>query len=319
MADDRRDTEALDWARRLSDPSFADWDEHILWLERDTGNAAALDRACLAMDEATQGLAPPPPLSMAAPVLANDNHAAASTSPHGRRWWIGGLGSALAASVAGLLFLMPGHQAPAPARVIETAANTTRDIALPDGTRITLNGGSRLEVSGSGRTATLARGEAYFDVVHDPQAPFALQAGGTVIRDVGTLFDVSVDPEATRVAVRQGEVAIGRGDQAHLRAGQRARIDRDGTVVRQADSDPAAVGGWRSGRLVYRDSAWSDVAADLGRSVGTPVTLDPRMAGGRFTGVIMIDADRDRSLRRFAASAGLAADRDRDGWRLSPR
>jgi transmembrane sensor len=318
-ADPQTERDALDWARRIADPDFSDWDAHLLWLEQDGGHAAAFDRACLDMDAATAGLAPAE--SMAAPpaaLSANDNMVVASQSSR-RSWWFAAGGGAIAASLAGILMLSSPHPHVG-LQIIETAPGTMRTIAMADGSRVTLNGDSRIEIArGDARAATIVRGEAFFDVVHDDRTPFTVHAGDMLVRDVGTAFDVAVDSVTTRIAVRQGEVALGDDGAVRLTAGQAARVDRGGALVRSDIGDPASAGGWQRGRLVYRDALLSDVAADLGRSLGAPIDLDPGIAARRFTGVIVIDPDHDLTVRRLAASAGLAAGRKGNGWRLALR
>ncbi|MDB5738191.1 MAG: iron dicitrate transport regulator FecR [Sphingomonas bacterium] len=317
--DPRMEREALDWARRVADPEFSDWEAHLHWLEQNAGHAEAFGRACLDMEAMTVDLAPagrPPAASMT--LSANDNPVAPARA-HRPRWWFGAAGGAIAASVAGLLLISPRHP-PAAMRIIETAPGATRAITMADGTRITLNGGSRIEIAqGDTRGVAIVMGEGFFDVVHDDRRPFSVRAGDTLIRDVGTAFDVAVDTDTTRVAVREGEVALGADNAVRLKAGQGARIDRGGTIVRGAINDPASAGGWRQGRLVYRDALLADVAADLGRSLGAPVSFDPGIAARRFTGVIAIDADHDLTIRRLAASAGLAVSREGTGWHLALR
>ena len=319
VADPDREREALDWARRIGDPDFSDWDGHLFWLEREAGNAEAFDRACLAMETATAGLSPAearPPAPVAP--SANDNMVVTSGRPSRSRWFAAA-GGVVAAGLAGLLWIAsPGR--PGTMQVIDTAPGAMRTIAMADGTHVTLNGNSRIEIAqGDTRGVTMIRGEAFFDVVHDDRKPFTVRAGDLLVRDVGTAFDVTLGNDATRVAVREGEVALGADGAVRLKAGQGARVDRSGTIVRSTIADPALADGWRHGRLIYRDAALSDVAADLGRSLGAPVSVDPAIAAQHFTGVIAIDADHDLTLRRLAASADLTVGREGAGWHLAHR
>jgi transmembrane sensor len=319
VADPDREREALDWARRIADPEFSDWDKHLFWLEREAGNAEAFDRACLAMETATAGLFPaeaPPAVPVAS--SANDNLVVTSVKPSRSRWFAAA-GGVVAASLAGLLWIAsPGR--PGTMQVIDTAPGAMRTVAMADGTRVTLNGNSRIEIAqGDTRGVTMIRGEAFFDVVHDDRKPFTVRAGDLLVRDVGTAFDLTLGNDATRVAVREGEVALGSDGAVRLKAGQGARVDRSGTIVRSTLADPASADGLRHGRLVYRDAALSDVAADLGRSLGAPVSVDPAIAARHFTGVIAIDADHDLTLRRLAASADLTVGREGAGWHLARR
>ena len=62
---------------------------------------------------------------------------------------------------------------------VATAVGENRTVPLPDGSRITVGGYSRVEVSfsDSERRVELARGEALFKVAKDPTRPFVVHAG----------------------------------------------------------------------------------------------------------------------------------------------
>jgi hypothetical protein len=61
------------------------------------------------------------------------------------------------------------------------------------------------------------------------------------------------------------------------------------------------------------------VVIDLTRALGVEVSLAPGMATRRFTGVIIVDPDRNLTIQRLAAVADLVPVRQDHGWLLSPR
>lgn len=308
--------EALAWVRRIQDTDFADWAGHADWLEADPRHLEIFDRVSTLIEDATDGLAPAglvPPVDRPEPV--NDNPPITVV----RRRWGRAAGFAVAAGIVGLLIAPQLHHPAPAAETFTTSPGQTRDIALADGTRIALNGDSNLRIDvADPRVATLTHGEAYFEVVHDAARPFVVHVGGGTIRDVGTAFDVALDGSVAEVAVHEGAVEAGQPDRTmQLGAGQAARIAADGSTTLMAHVEPTSVGGWRSGRLSFRDAALDRVARDLSRSLGEPVTLDPTLSGRRFTGVVVLDADHDRVMRRLAGVMGLAVTRAGQGWRLS--
>src|SRR5687768_11794332 len=66
-------------------------------------------------------------------------------------------------------------------------------IKLPDGSTVVLNGGSKLEFPESFapdvREVTL-KGEAYFDITHDPKRPFVVHTGKVRTTVLGTAFNI---------------------------------------------------------------------------------------------------------------------------------
>ena len=315
-ADRQRADEALDWVRRIHDPSFADWEGHAAWLEADPRNLAAFDEAAFTIEAASRDLAPvkafvTPP----APVNDNPAHGPTHSIAIGRSWrrWGVGLGVAVAAAIVVVgPALMHDH---AQSYLVQTRTGEQRTVTL-DETRIVLNGGSRLRLDHADtRTATLEAGEAWFAVRHDAAHPFVVQAGNATFQDIGTIFDVVERRGSTQVSVREGAVLYDpKGRAVRLDGGQSIRIvDKTATVQ---PVDIAAVGGWRTGRLLYQDAPVTDVAGDIARNIGEPITVDPAIAQRRFSGVVQIDADRSRMFKRVAAVMGVTIRRGQQGWQM---
>lgn len=177
---------------------------------------------------------------------------------------------ALAAGLATLLLvptiLLRGGES------YETAVGQSRRISLADGSRIALAPGSALRVrmTGTDREVTLERGEAFFQIAHDPDRPFAVHASGTLIQDVGTSFDVNLTRETVRVAVREGQVDVRRAGQAlrSLHGGeaiQLALAPRAGATAAVVPTSPDNPGAWRNGRLMFDNVRLADLATDANR------------------------------------------------------
>lgn len=105
---------------------------------------------------------------------------------------------------------------------IISAQNGSRSRSmLPDGTTVWLNAGSKLYYGGDFKGATREvklEGEAFFDVVKDPQHPFIVHTSGIDIRVLGTAFNVKSYPEDKTVetTLYRGLVKVFRhGDSLH--------------------------------------------------------------------------------------------------------
>lgn len=315
-ADRLREEEALDWVRRIQDPTFTDWEAHAAWLEADARNPDAFDSASFMIESATHDLAPARPvLDAVEPV--NDNLAAppSATRAGGRRWTV--LGLAVAAVLVGVVSipsLMPGG---GQSYMVRTAPGEQRSIVLADGTRIALNGDTAVKLDKADpRLASLEKGEAFFSVVHDSSHPFSVSAGDTVFQDVGTSFDMIRSGQELEVAVREGAVMYDpNGAAVRLDGGQAIAISGNRATVRRVVSGD--VGGWREGRLSYQDTALPEIAAELTRALGQVVMVDDAIKDRRFSGVIMIDADRARMFQRMSDVMGISIRPEGAGWRMA--
>ena len=313
-ADRQRADEALDWVRRIHDPSFADWAAHAAWLEADPRNLAAFDEASLTIERATEGLRLPQPRATS-PMPINDNlpEPAAARRRWSRRGT--GLGMVAAAGLVAVVSVPTMMRGGAQPYLVRTGAGEHRSIMV-DGTTIALNGDSRLRLDhADARVAVLEQGEAFFTVRHDAAHPFAVQAGNATFQDVGTAFDVVQNAGVTQVAVSEGALLYDPGGAAvRLEGGQSLRVADNMATVQAIDT--SVVGTWRTGRMLYRDAPLADIADDVARSIGEPVTIDPALAQRRFSGVVVIGSDRALMFRRMAAVMGIEVRRDPKGWRM---
>src|SRR5882757_6434259 len=91
-----------------------------------------------------------------------------------------------------------------------TVIGGLQSVPLSDGSRVTLNTDSdlRIVLTAAERKVELNRGEAFFEVVKDPQRPFVVDAGNKRIIAVGTAFSVFHEGSETRVKVTEGTVGV---------------------------------------------------------------------------------------------------------------
>jgi transmembrane sensor len=104
------------------------------------------------------------------------------------------------------MFLIP------PEQVELTSTSAIVKDTLPDGSRISLNRNSKLTYPGKFgrkmRQVTLT-GEAFFDVKHDAEQPFVIEAGKAMIKVLGTSFNVKAYTGSdVEVSVEQGLVML---------------------------------------------------------------------------------------------------------------
>src|SRR3546814_3169395 len=80
-------------------------------------------------------------------------------------------------------------------------------VVLDPATRVTLNGSTRRTFDRrDSRFASLAEGEALFQVRHDGAKPFRLEVGGNEIENAVTVFNVVRDYVEVRVAFSRAKI-----------------------------------------------------------------------------------------------------------------
>lgn len=304
------DEAAARWHMAQDDDAM-DWDGFTRWLEADPRHRTAFDAIALLDEKIDAAL---PDLRRIMP----PEPAVPARRVRPLRWAIGG--SAVAAVAAlGLIFL-PGTPAPASIEY-RTAQGQVRDVQLADGSSAALAPGSVLRASKDRAAPLTLDGSASFDVRHDPAQPMVIRAGGYEIRDIGTRFEVTTSGDILRVAVSEGRVAV-RSPSAEgeidVPAGQVLTVLDSKTAPALTTLRPAATGGWRSGRLVYDDVPLGLVVADIARSTGQPVTIDPAIARRRFSGVLATGT-RESMVAALSELTGLTRRTEENAIRLGDR
>jgi transmembrane sensor len=141
-----------------------------------------------------------------------------------------------------------------------------------------------------------------------------VQAGDLKLVDVGTVFEVAREGQATRVAVSEGAVlADPDGARLQLRPGQQLTTTDGADVLRAVPADAAAVGAFARGQLVYADQSLDVVAADLRRASGLDISASPGMSARRFSGTLSI-AEVKRDPKSLEPLLGVALQRSGKGW-----
>jgi transmembrane sensor len=120
------------------------------------------------------------------------------------------------------------------------------------------------------------------------------------------------------VAVSEGAVIYNpASSNVRIDAGRRlAADDASGQLVLSAVS-PAAVGGWQAGQLVYDGLPLPEVAAEVERTTGVRIRVNPGAAVIRFRGALQTGGDEARMVEDLAGLSGTRATREAGGWTLS--
>ncbi len=198
--------------------------------------------------------------------------------------------------------------------VYTTGVGERRLVVLADGSRISLDADSRVDVqlSSHDRRLSLLRGRADFAVAHDPLRPFSVAAADKLVVATGTEFSVEVLRREVRVVLYQGHVAVlnagsgprrpltlaadslgrdaaaqagGAADQA-LTPG-RELVAVTGTGAAQVTAtDPTRSLAWTSGQLVFSDEPLTLAVARVNRYSEAKLSVgDARAAATPVSGV----------------------------------
>ncbi|NMX66108.1 FecR family protein [Pseudomonas sp. WS 5111] len=234
---------------------------------------------------------------------------AASAQPSARRLWAMGIAASLVLGLG-----VTWAQRMALDADYYTGTGERRQVVLADGSQITLNANSAVDVkfTDDGRRITLRKGEAVFDVKPDPQRPFSVQAGALSATALGTIYAVRRDAEHVDVTVRRGRVAVtGEPDKVTLGAGETVGGRADGLGAKQrVDVDTMLA--WEQGRLVFELTPLAQVLEQLERyRPGIIVLRDSRLGALKVSGTFQLN-DLDEGLTTLENVFALKIERYTD-------
>ncbi|PKB22188.1 FecR family protein [Janthinobacterium sp. 64] len=168
-----------------------------------------------------------------------------------------------------------------------TAVNQRRVVTLADGTQLTLNTSSAVNIvyDGAQRRIQLLAGEIFIATGKDAvQRPFFVDTPHGSLQALGTRFTVRLHEGYASAGVLEGAVAVLAGDGAQrlvLRPGEGAHFD--GTGAHRQALAPYG-GAWLNGMLVARDMRLADFLAELSRYSDPPLGCTPAVASLRVSG-----------------------------------
>lgn len=220
-----------------------------------------------------------------------------------RRGFMIGIAAAIAAAavVFGGAYLLSART-----EIYETGVGQQHVATLKDGSQLALNTDSKVLVTyhNDRRHLELVRGEAMFDVAHNPQRPFTVLAGQEQVKALGTSFVVRREPNHLWVTLVRGKVELsnrvasadGGSDfrpQVILAPGERATVDGAGNLLVDRPSVSAMVA-WRQGEVVFKDTTILEAANELNRYGPVKISVtDPVVARTRVSGLFKINRPAD--------------------------
>jgi ferric-dicitrate binding protein FerR (iron transport regulator) len=123
---------------------------------------------------------------------------------------------------------------------VKAPRSSTIATTLPDGSRVTLNAGSRISYNkgfGYSNRNLVLDGEAYFEVRKNEEVPFVISAGEAQVKVYGTMFNVKAykrKPEL-KVTVSEGSVLLYKTkqpeNQTKLEAGETGTFNNASGVI----------------------------------------------------------------------------------------
>jgi ferric-dicitrate binding protein FerR (iron transport regulator) len=146
--------------------------------------------------------------------------------------------------------------------------NHSKSDTLPDGSGVYLNKATQLSYNfDKKKNAHLVKlkGEAYFNIHHNNEEKFIVDAGGVFIKDIGTSFNVKAYPDSNlvEVVVEEGEVMFFTDTDSGL------YLKKDGRGIYDKKTKQFTIAAPDPNITAYKTRFFSFTDADLGSVVNT--------------------------------------------------
>jgi ferric-dicitrate binding protein FerR (iron transport regulator) len=208
---------------------------------------------------------------------------------------------AVAASLAVLLAAVGYWLFPAPAPRVttyRTGFGQTREITLPEGSRVVLNGNSTLsfpaEWPARGPREVRLDGEAFFAVMHRPDhRKFVVTTPGRLrVEVLGTEFNVYGRQQKTKVSLNAGAVQLhvgpaGASNPLRMQPDELVEFDSRSERLTRRKVNAEMISSWKSKKLIFDNTSLREVTQLLRDTYGLTATVsDPSLLEERFSGTV---------------------------------
>jgi len=202
---------------------------------------------------------------------------------------------------------------PTPPLLAVESGNQMKEVVLPDGSSVTLNKETKLiypEKFNRRQRKMELMGEAFFEVVSNPDLPFIVDVEQKAkVLVLGTSFNISPDEngESISVQVLKGKVAFSSNlkgsDKVILEKDEQATL-RAGTIIR-ADTISLNFLSWKTGMLYFDDENIEDVLKQLEAHYEVEIVLQKNV-GRKLTFTSILDnQDLESVLEEISMVLGL--------------
>jgi transmembrane sensor len=180
-----------------------------------------------------------------------------------------------------------------------------KSVKLPDGSVVTINTHSAIWFNGDFNHKSrdiILQGEAYFEVEHNPELPFRVFTGNSVVEVTGTRFSICEDTAFIRVMVLAGSVSFQLAKDPTVSTivlkDESGYMYRDNTIKKQQEANINNIS-WKTGQLIFHKapvgSALEDIAHHFHKELSIEATLNDSLTA-QFTDQSLDDIMEELSL-----------------------
>jgi ferric-dicitrate binding protein FerR (iron transport regulator) len=203
--------------------------------------------------------------------------------------------------------------------VMSVPAGQRLDLELPDGSKVKLNAGARLEcpvVFAKGERRVKLSGEAMFEVTHDDAHPFVVETFASTVEVLGTKFNVRAEAGKFAATLLEGSVQVvnllGSQPPVILKPGEVANLVGQHLSVATLPDDSSLC--WIEGMVSIKGADFGELMAEFEKAYGVKIVIDRQaMPSIDYTrGKVRISDGIDHALRILRHASDFTYERDEE-------
>lgn len=189
----------------------------------------------------------------------------------------------LAASILLIFSIWFINSSPAPEMEMVATLDNKHETDLSDGSSVVLNKNTKLsfpkQFSDDYRRVDL-KGEAFFDVAHNPEKPFLVKAGDVEVTVLGTSFNINMTDTACIVTVKTGKVkvtSVKYQTECIITEGEFATVPFNKIPFDSGNNKDHNYLTWETGQIVFEDATPAEVARVIKKQYGVEFKYSDQM------------------------------------------
>lgn len=242
----------------------------------------------------------------------------------------GWLGTAVAASIVAIAFLLTNKEEPVQWHEVYAQRGETERITLADGTSLWLNSDTRViypsRFDSHSRTIYID-GEIYADVTPNKEKPFIVSASDVRVKVHGTKFSFKAYAEMDNVEVALISGSVTMEDCNHengfsrtLKPGELVRYNKTFGTAEDYCINPVTYGSWQNNHNIrFINQSLADIAEDLEKRFDVEIVIaDDTLAKTQYYASFINNEGLDKILCALNSNGSMCISKKHDTIVISP-
>lgn len=216
------------------------------------------------------------------------------------------------------VYFSTGFSSPIEPLQFVSAIGEQKQVTLKDGSEITLNTASTIEVllTDKKRYIKLKQGEAYFKVAKDPSRPFTVDLDRGTVTALGTEFNIRRNRHLATIVITEGTVKVEESktrtnlepNSEVVTLNNQISFDQYGLTKTQEFTDTDILS-WKSKTLVFNKKSLHLAIEELNRYLASPVEGVERITKDIYVSGTFDLTDPEEALLAILESNSLSLDK----------